>query len=585
MKFSIIARQPTWHTDQLVAEGKKRGIEVEVINIHSLNGSQKIIAQLGEVVLWRSSSLEIPLARSIFLQQIDKKKYLFNRVVGYNPLLPTKFFQQKAVNPLKTITGIPTYHFHTKGRLIQAIKQGLLKYPMVMKNNLSARGEGVSLVKSIVEVKNLSVDFCDYVFQNFIKNDGDVRVLVLGGMALGLMKRVKGKDDFRNNVSLGGAATDASGLTEAEDLKNKALSLASKFGLQFCGVDFIFDQEEKIWRFMEVNTVPQWQGFGSATGVNVAEKVLDYVIEVSKRSSNIETADLVRDYYDKFAMTMRRSDQFHLYSRLWLVSKDRQIKGKLDELKSWYLGETDLNSRVAGLTQADDEKVVGFTERKRLYRRYPDLLPWNNLLFWWLMGKEVYKVDLGKSLERHFSKDDLIQLVKELKKNENAVRVLSSAAMNFFYLVEIYTEEKADVDFLWQIHKKEKIGPTRDAIKQKFYFLSHLVVAGSYFYAKNISGGTFLAAVKEMESMLFLNYFKISLDMKFEFLVSAELVKYQTKLREVILDEAERSLSPIGNFLVDTHNAWIHGFGHKMGRSEHRNALYLMACSKVKYGN
>jgi len=167
--------------------------------------------------------------------------------------------------------------------------------------------------------------------------------------------------------------------------------------------------------------------------------------------------------------------------------------------------------------------------------------------------------------------------IKELKDDPKGIKVLSSAAMNFFYLVEIYTGESVDPKLLWDIHKKDKAVKTKDEIKQAFYFLSHLVVAGSYFYTRDVIGEDFVVAVKEMESLLFNHYFKISLDMKFEFLVCAGLVGYQSRLREIILDEAERSLSPIGNFLVDTNNAWKHGFGHKLGRSEHRNALYLVS--------
>ena len=83
-----------------------------------------------------------------------------------------------------------------------------------------------------------------------------------------------------------------------------------------------------------------------------------------------------------------------------------------------------------------------------------------------------------------------------------------------------------------------------------------------------------------MEQIIKDSYFRISLDMKFEFIVCCQILDYKSELEGIIEGEAERSLSSSGNFLVDTHNAWIHGFGHKFARSEHRNVLYLMLDSK-----
>lgn len=577
MKLSIIARQKTWHTDQLVLEGKKKGIGVEVVNIKSLNGLTKRIEELGEVVLWRSSSLPMPFSRSVFIKTVAAKKPLFNNIIGDNPLVPFKFFQQKLVNPLKTVTGIPTYQFRGMIGLSESIKKGFLKFPFVAKKNLSARGEGVYKINSIGQIKELSLNFKEYIFQNFINNDGDFRILVLGGVALGIIKREKGSDEFRNNISLGGRAIDAGDLSEAEDLKNKAVSLASKFGLQFCGVDFIYDQDEGVYRFMEINSVPQWRGFSAATGVNVAEKVIDYATSLAEGGSLSES---VRDYYERFGKFLPEHIAFHFWSRLWLFKKDAVARKHLDELADWYLGRVGgIEKRVKGLTTTTAQKDDPITERKKYYQKYPKLLKYGSLLFWWLMAKEIYGVDVGTEVEKFAAKEAMLQLRDELLDDTEAIKILSSGATNFFYLLSAYDEERTDTAWLFELVKSEKIGSDRDNIKRIFYFLSHLVIGETNFYTKNGVTDQLVCReiVKKLEEIIRKRYFKVSLDMKFEFLICCQVVGYESDLIKVIEGEAERSISPIGNFLVDTHNAWVHGFGNKFTRAEHRNVLYLMA--------
>ena len=582
MKLSIIARSRTWHTDQLVIEGEKRGVTVEVINVKSLNGLAGTIDKLGEVVLWRSSSLPMPLSRTVFINAVSSKKNIFNEVIGTNPLVPFKFYQQKLVNPLRTITGIPTYQFRGIKGLNESIKKGFLKYPFVAKKNLSARGEGVYKITSVNQIAEYKINFKDYIFQNFVKNDGDFRVLVLGGIALGIIKRTKGSDEFRNNISLGGTALDMKDLPEAGDLKNKAVSLASKFRLQFCGVDFIFDQEENIYRFMEINSVPQWQGFSAATGVNVAEKVIDYVVSLSEKNT-IKLPAQISNYYNRFSEFLPNHLAFHYWSRLWLYNHDSVARLKLDSLKNWYLGKGDIDKRIKDLTTTTAHKDDPLTLRKAHYQKYPKLLKYSSLLFWWLMAKKIYGEDVSTDIELVAPKTEILHLYQTVLEDNEAIKILSSGATNFFYLVGEYLKIKIDTKKLFDLSETVKIKVDRENIKREFYFLSHLIIGETCFYTKkNLSDAeTCMRAVKRMEQIIKDSYFRISLDMKFEFIVCCQILDYKSDLEGIISGEAERSLSSSGNFLVDTHNAWIHGFGHKFARSEHRNVLYLMSRSKI----
>jgi len=53
-------------------------------------------------------------------------------------------------------------------------------------------------------------------------------------------------------------------------------------GLLYAGVD-IMEDEKKGAVVLEVNGSPSWQGLKKATGVNVAEELVEYVINYMKR--------------------------------------------------------------------------------------------------------------------------------------------------------------------------------------------------------------------------------------------------------------------------------------------------------------
>jgi len=315
----------------------------------------------------------------------------------------------------------------------------------------------------------------------------------------------------------------------------------------------------------------------------VAEKVIDYVVSLAKRSGK-NLPVLVRNYFEKFDEFLPRHISFHLWSRLWLYKNDENARSQLDGLKDWYLGkgEDGIEKRIKELTTTTAEKDDPLTDRKRYYQKYPKLLKYSSLLFWWLMAREIYNEDVSGEIEKVAPKEEINSLLEMVSKDHEAIRILSSGATNFFYLTEAYLGIKVKTDELFNLVKSDKYSMDREGLKQRFYFLSHLVIGETLFYTrKEIKNReTCLGIVKELEKMIKNHYFKISLDMKFEFLVCCQILGHQTDLVEVINGEAERSLASVGNFLVDTHNAWIHGFGNKFTRSEHRNVLYLMSCGK-----
>jgi ribosomal protein S6--L-glutamate ligase len=85
------------------------------------------------------------------------------------------------------------------------------------------------------------------------------------------MKR-QGKGDFRSNLHRGGSIEKIK-ITPEE--RSTALRAAKAMGLSVAGVDLLRSNHGPV--VMEVNSSPGLEGIETATGVNVAGKIIDFV--------------------------------------------------------------------------------------------------------------------------------------------------------------------------------------------------------------------------------------------------------------------------------------------------------------------
>lgn len=135
-----------------------------------------------------------------------------------------------------------------------------IKFPCIVKIDDGCQGEGVvkcDNFESCISTCQALLVKSDFVLvQNFIENDGDYRVYVVGDEVIYTIKRIKPKGDFRNNVSQGGTS-------EKVDLPEKAKKVAINVvkackGI-FIGVDLI--EKDGNYYVLEVNSQPGISGF------------------------------------------------------------------------------------------------------------------------------------------------------------------------------------------------------------------------------------------------------------------------------------------------------------------------------------
>lgn len=584
MKISIIASIRGWQTEALGKAARKLGISFEIRDITSTDKNEA--QKLGDVVIWRSSSLDKFAERTTFLNLLNDK-IIINHAIAKHPFLANKFFQQKYFERHSGVERIPTFKFKTKTDFLKAISKKEIQLPAIIKPDSGSQGKNITLVKSKKELEKLDERLEAFTVQKFINNQGDYRVLMLGGKMLGAIKRTASQNSFLNNLAQGGSAEKITDPVVLEELRQIASKAASIFDLTFCGIDIIYDTQQKKYYFLEINTVPEWRGFQKSTGIKVAEELVGLCVALHDRQKKPASA-LVENYYRQ-NFSYLYDKQFHFASRMHLWLHDKDAKKKLGGLRRDYLASPTRKIReiLSGKNGSSVKKMLNNELREKYFKKYPKILSYNRALFLNLFASTVFGRDLRRTIANIIPKKKLLSLYDKLSTDKESIAVLSTHAINFFYLLQYYLDKqrnKLDIlnpELLFSIATNSFLGKLKNNFDLQIYLLTHCIIGESYFYSQTINdpSGTYLKMIKFLENLIWKNYFNISLDNKLEFLVCAELCQYTSHLRQVISAEAERSLSNTGNFLIDSINDVSKKNISKNSfiSAEHRNVLFVMA--------
>ncbi|MCG7344994.1 RimK family alpha-L-glutamate ligase [Sporosarcina sp. ACRSL] len=152
-----------------------------------------------------------------------------------------------------------------------------LGLPMIIKEGHGSFGMKVYLIETEKEffAKVDELRGVDYVFQEFIETSRgrDIRVNIVGGEIVAAMHR-SSETDFRANITNGGVASVIE-LTPAQ--KELAIRAAEAVGAEFAGVDLLFGENEEPL-VCEVNAAAHIRNIYNVTGINVADKMIEYIV-------------------------------------------------------------------------------------------------------------------------------------------------------------------------------------------------------------------------------------------------------------------------------------------------------------------
>lgn len=155
----------------------------------------------------------------------------------------------------------------------------------VLKDNEGSKGRLNFVVHSADEIRAITAEYSDkhFLLQEFIPNDSDLRVLVLNGKPVLVIRRTSGGATHLNNTSQGGRAE----LLPLESVDPRILDVSVKAArlakLEVAGVDIVIDKQTGEFSLLEVNNAPQISSgsFTSEKAVAYAEMLRELLKEAN----------------------------------------------------------------------------------------------------------------------------------------------------------------------------------------------------------------------------------------------------------------------------------------------------------------
>jgi ribosomal protein S6--L-glutamate ligase len=174
--------------------------------------------------------------------------------------------------------GLPKTVFTNYSKNVEDVINDVGGTPLVIKLLEGTQGLGVVLAETDTAATSVLEAFnglkARVIAQEFVKEakGADIRVFVVDGVVIGAMKRQGKEGEFRSNLHRGGSAEI---IKLSIDEENAALKAARVMGLGVAGVDLL--QSARGPLILEVNSSPGLEGIESATGIDIAGKIIHYI--------------------------------------------------------------------------------------------------------------------------------------------------------------------------------------------------------------------------------------------------------------------------------------------------------------------
>jgi glutathione synthase/RimK-type ligase-like ATP-grasp enzyme len=163
-----------------------------------------------------------------------------------------------------------------------------IEFPLVAKPSHGWRGYGVKLCENMSDLeeyfatRNNSLGYA-IIIQEKIQTQDEYRVFLINGKSIGAVVKINHKK-FAKNIAQNGKfmKRDIKRLDEIIDVAEKC---AQRESLTFAGADVTIHNNEIY--ILECNRNPEFKGFSEAMNINVADKIIEFIIEdASLTSSN-----------------------------------------------------------------------------------------------------------------------------------------------------------------------------------------------------------------------------------------------------------------------------------------------------------
>jgi len=181
--------------------------------------------------------------------------------------------------------GLPTTTFAHSTRYTKGLIDRVGGTPVIVKLLEGTQGMGVVLAETRKAAESVIGAFrqldANILVQEYIAEAGgsDIRAIVIGQKVVAAMLRHAAPGEFRSNLHRGGTSE---GLKLSPEERRTAVKAARAMGLDVAGVDMLRSSRGPV--VIEVNSSPGLEGIESASGVDVAGHVIQFIEKRHHRS-------------------------------------------------------------------------------------------------------------------------------------------------------------------------------------------------------------------------------------------------------------------------------------------------------------
>lgn len=286
MKLAILSRAPrSYSTQRLRAAATSRGHEAKVLNTLrfgiDLSGGEPDLQFRGrplshyDAVLPRIGNSVTYFGTAVVRQFEQMDVYTPNTANGISnsrdKLRATQILSRHNI-------GMPPTTFVRDRKDVAAAIERVGGAPVVIKLLSGTQGIGVILAptRKVAEaiIETLQSVEANVLIQSFVTEakGRDLRALVVGDRVVAAMRRSAQGDEFRSNVHRGGLVEP---VTLDPAFEETAVRAAQIMGLRVAGVDMLEGNDGPL--VMEVNSSPGLEGIESATRLDVAGAIIDFI--------------------------------------------------------------------------------------------------------------------------------------------------------------------------------------------------------------------------------------------------------------------------------------------------------------------
>ena len=299
MKIGVLSRnRKLYSTRRIVEAAKSRGHEVRVVdvlrcfmnitandpNVFYQSKSNEVEELSFDAVIPRIGASITSYGCAVLRQFEVAQTYSINESIAI-----TRSRDKLRAHQLLARKGIgqPITSYANSAKATNSLIDSVGGAPLIVKLTQSTQGNGVLLAETKKAAEALINAFrgvgSDFLVQEFIKEAGgsDIRCFVVGEKVIAAMQRKAAKGEYRSNLHRGGSA-EVVKLNATE--RKLAINAARVMGLDMAGVDILRSAHGPL--VIEVNSSPGLEGIETASGIDVAGKIIEYIESDSKRGPN-----------------------------------------------------------------------------------------------------------------------------------------------------------------------------------------------------------------------------------------------------------------------------------------------------------